>query len=406
MKIKLKKVGIIFATLIGIGSIGITIPFLASCSNSPSVPVKPNIPTEPSKPVNPNVIVDETNTFKFDITTNTLLDFTDDFIQQHWPKPNQDNGIEIIIPEQIQGYEVLHIGNISNRWFLEGAYVKKLVLNNNLKTIGYRAFAQIRFENIDLVIPDSVEYVGEQAFYFTGGIVSLKLPNNEKFTRIEKNTFMYNEIKDLIIPDSVEYIGESAFENQSGYNFTNENVSLKLSKNLKTISNRAFYNFHDSRNSTAPNKNLIIKIPNSVSYIGDNAFVTDAIVDVIFPFNTKIFFDIGAFAGTRLKKIHIQKTWTCMGAAFATESRWESISFDSNFPFDTYIRKEPDDAYPVEVACNQQSKLGKNVFGFNIEWNKNYKIPEIFRWDSRPFTNLGFSQESYSWFLYSFLPIS
>ena len=69
--------------------------------------------------------------------------------------------------------------------------MEKVFFNNALKRISIGAFFDSGLKNV--VIPDSVEYIGEKAF---GHCLKMKY---------------------VVVPDSVEYIGENAFTNGKIY---------------------------------------------------------------------------------------------------------------------------------------------------------------------------------------------
>ncbi len=142
--------------------------------------------------------------------------------------------------------------------------IKKLTFNNNVTSIGNRAFGR---NNIDgeLIIPDSVETIGENAFE-GNKIKKLTLNNNVKHISI--GAFSYNKINgELIIPDSVETIGESSFHSNR------ITGNLIIPNSVKLIGPNAF------------SKNRIehLVISNSVESIGSNAFDENRLQTVTIP---------------------------------------------------------------------------------------------------------------------------
>ena len=134
-----------------------------------------------------------------------------------------------------------------------------LTLPNSLKTIGNSAFWYCYSLKGDLIIPNSVTTIGDEAFYICSGFKgNLTLPNS--VTTIGK--FVFHKCSgftgNLTIPNSVTTIGRSAFYKCSG--FTN----LKLSENLTTISDEAF--------NGCKNLSGELIIPASVKKIGNFAF--------------------------------------------------------------------------------------------------------------------------------------
>lgn len=71
-------------------------------------------------------------------------------------------------------------------WYSHSLYIKKLVINEGVTSIGDNAFVMNDFSEVSL--PDSLISIGERAF------------------------FNCNNLKNVNIPDNVTYIGDSAFE--------------------------------------------------------------------------------------------------------------------------------------------------------------------------------------------------
>ena len=98
--------------------------------------------------------------------------------------------------------------------------------------IGKEAFSE-RHSLESVVIPDSVEVVGERAFGWCDGLNELRLGRGIK--KIEKDAFWNcSSLKTVAIPDSVEVVGRWAFQKCSGLE------ELRLGKGIKTIEEDAF----------------------------------------------------------------------------------------------------------------------------------------------------------------------
>ena len=75
--------------------------------------------------------------------------------------------------------------------------------------IGEEAFSE-KPSLKSVAIPDSVEVVGERAFFRCDGLNELRLGRGIK--KIEKDAFsMCDSLKSVVIPGSVEVVGEGAF---------------------------------------------------------------------------------------------------------------------------------------------------------------------------------------------------
>ena len=134
-----------------------------------------------------------------------------------------------------------------------------LTLPNSLKTIGNGAFWYCYSLKGDLIIPNSVTTIGDDAFYLCSGFKgNLTIPNS--VTTIGKFAFdsCSGFTGNLIIPNPVTTIGQYAFRGCSG--FTN----LKLSENLTVISDNAF--------DGCKNLSGELIIPASVKEIGNFVF--------------------------------------------------------------------------------------------------------------------------------------
>ncbi len=121
-------------------------------------------------------------------------------------------------------------------------YAKNLYLNNQLVT--------------DLVIPNSVTFIGKYAFYGYSGLTSIAIPDS--VTSIGGGAF-YNcsSLSEITIPDSVTSIGVGAFSDCSSL------TSITLPDSVTSIGDVAF---------SSCSSLTSITIPDSVTSIGDYAF--------------------------------------------------------------------------------------------------------------------------------------
>ncbi|HAX84496.1 MAG TPA: hypothetical protein DCY15_08705 [Ruminococcaceae bacterium] len=99
-----------------------------------------------------------------------------------------------------------------------------------LKYIGDRAFRSTRIKNIE--IPDTVEYIGKEAFYYCYSLSSVILPSGLK--NLGASCFYNTRKLDMIVlPEGLASIGEKCFQYTSIEEIT-------LPKNLKYISGHTF----------------------------------------------------------------------------------------------------------------------------------------------------------------------
>ena len=96
-------------------------------------------------------------------------------------------------------------------------------LPSGTKKIGKNAFQYCRIKNI--ILPDTVEDIGEEAFFF-GKVETINFPEGLK--RIGRNAFYGDYIKNIELPDSLEIIEESALQ-------VRKLDSITIPKNVKEI---------------------------------------------------------------------------------------------------------------------------------------------------------------------------
>ena len=246
----------------------------------------------------------------FNKTTQTITAYDDSV-----------GGKEATIPSEIDGVIVKHIGDNAFR----NKSITKLILPSTLVSIGKEAFQSTWIKQLS--IPDSVTEIGENAFGYNMDMETLKLPNQLKkinksvfsgcyslkeltipdsvieigddafsgnyrciklnlsanLKKIGSYAFAGNQIVDVILPDSVTEVGALAFSAADTWvmNITNVNINsqktLKLSKNMKTVSKDAFRGAYIDE----------VIIPEGVEKIEKGAFQANHLIDVKLPNSIK-----------------------------------------------------------------------------------------------------------------------
>ncbi|MBO5810402.1 MAG: leucine-rich repeat protein [Bacteroidales bacterium] len=191
----------------------------------------------------------------------------------------------LVIPSGVRTIGQAAFQNCSNLSLLE------IEEGSQLETIDHWAFTQCYSLGGDLLIPNTVTYIGDYAFYNTS-INSLNFEENSQLNSIGNYAFQYcyNLSGDLIIPATVTSVGNAAFhsctlltsiEIPASVTYIGERV-FNWDSNITSITVDEENTVYDSRNNcnaiieTSTNKlisgctNTII--PNTVTSIGVAAF--------------------------------------------------------------------------------------------------------------------------------------
>ncbi len=186
--------------------------------------------------------------------------------------------IDIVIPKTIDGKTITEIGENVFGW---GSYSRtnvNVIIPDSVTNIGDDAFCWcLGLSNV--TISNSVTNIGESAFENCSGLTSITIPNsvtnigNYAFsgcrsltsvtigngvTSIGKNVFSGCEgLTSVTIPESVTSIGDDAFSGCIAF------TDITIPNSVTSIGNYAFYHC---------NGLVYIDIPNSVTSIGEHAF--------------------------------------------------------------------------------------------------------------------------------------
>lgn len=151
-------------------------------------------------------------------------------------------------------------------------YVSNLTLNEGVEEIGKNAFASNKCTSID--IPASVKKIDDNAFFGNSSNSPLtKLTLREGLKVIGKAAFYGNSIAELNIPASVDTIYRAAFL------YSNKLEKLTFNEGLVYLGDGAFNN-SNKRNKTLTGN---IKLPSTLKYIGEEAFLGQPITGINIP---------------------------------------------------------------------------------------------------------------------------
>ena len=169
----------------------------------------------------------------------------------------------LIIPERIEGYDVVSIGD--SAFF--NSNIRGIIIPEGVKVIQNRAFKYCR--NLEQIrIPQSVTSIGEEAFQFCDSLGSISLPDS--ITSMGEGAFSYCiSMKSFTFPDGMECVPDRVLE------FNDSLTEINMHSYITDIGNFAFWH----------NKELeTVKIPPSVKTIGESALAcNDKLKEVKLP---------------------------------------------------------------------------------------------------------------------------
>ncbi|MBR4156340.1 MAG: leucine-rich repeat protein [Bacteroidales bacterium] len=304
--------------------------------------------------------------------------------------PNSVYDIDVTTIEDRAFY---YTGNNSVRTF------ENLVLPNTITHIGSEAFSTYSASyplNLkgELIIPNSVTSIGEKAFYYCRYFTSLSFEENSNLETIGDYAFagyyydQYNIIGmgftgELNIPNSVIYVGNYAFHLCNKFT----SLTFEENSNLKTIGDHAFagkYGYYDNYNMSFNNE---LKIPNSVTSIGQRAFdYCTNFTGLTFEENSNLQ-TIGdyAFAGYSsypmgfTGELKIPNSVTSIGQkAFDYCNKFTSLTFEENSKLGTIGNYAFYNCYNFTGNLNIPNSvtyIGNSAFGYCNGFTGNLNIP-------------------------------
>ena len=160
----------------------------------------------------------------------------------------------VTIPDTFGEFPVVHIADYA--FCIENSYNKNcftesdcnkvttgVILPSMLESIGHSSFGyMVRLEEI--CIPDSVTYLGVNAFYGCTHMTKLKLPKNLK--EIPFGGFENTALSEIILPETLEFIGTWAFGceywdvGSRVYHIDSDLSSITIPPSVKMIYGAAF----------------------------------------------------------------------------------------------------------------------------------------------------------------------
>lgn len=168
---------------------------------------------------------------------------------------------------------------------------------STLKTIGKQAFAHC-YELREFTIPDSVTSIGENCFDLCESLTTVNI--GKGLTEIPKQAFIEcYSLTNIDIPDTIQKIGSQAFLGCTGLK------EFGLKEGLKEIGSGAFYFSTTEYNLNDKPAITNLNIPNSVEYLGENAFANQSALTTVTIGSGLKYFGSGAFEGAPVTSLSI-----------------------------------------------------------------------------------------------------
>ncbi|MBO7475119.1 MAG: leucine-rich repeat protein [Ruminococcus sp.] len=251
-------------------------------------------------------------------------------------------GDTIFIPSEMYGKPVVKIGNHASAMYAEGiSNVRTLILEGNVKEIGYMAFSELPIENIEIgeglvtidyndfmlcknlksiKLPDSLETIGEASFKCFINLSDVQFGKGLK--TIEHGAFdSCNSLTELTLPDSLETIEFSAFGQCKNL------TEVKCGAGLKSIERGAFERCYNLKKVT---------LNEGLESIGDMAFDSCYLLEEINIPNTVKKIEIGAFYDTSIRKLVLPESIEYIDViAFEYLPKKDSDTEEVLYSFDT-----------------------------------------------------------------------
>lgn len=219
-----------------------------------------------------------------------------------------------------------NIKYIGNNAFASIYSLESFVFNDNLKVIGEHAFdysfrsynfyTESDFEFIDIVIPDSVEIIGNYAFNGCRDIKTITIGKGDTLFGYSAFRYMDN-LESVIMGDGAkQFIGSGVFEGDGKLNY------VKLGNGTKNIGSRMFSSCYNLKS---------LSLPDSIEQFDDYAF-NDCYLDSStfeFPKNLKIIGE-GALHGIELTTLSLSANVESIGESAFHNSTIKTINVDSN----------------------------------------------------------------------------
>ena len=249
--------------------------------------------------------------FTFDIPTRTITDY------------DVAGGSDVVIPSEIDGVAVLHIG--------DGAFREKALTS--------------------VIIPDSVTNISEYAFY-DNQLTSVSIPDS--VLTIGDDAFEHNQLTLVSIGNSVTSIGANAF----GINLL---TLVSIGTSVTSIGDGAF----------SGNDLTTVSIPDSVTSIGDGAFQSNQLTSVTIG-NGVTSIAAYVFQGNQITSVTIGSSVTSIGDAAFSDNQLTSVSIPDSVKSIGAFAFISNDLISVTIGAGVDINSNSTTMGTNTGFQAAY----------------------------------
>lgn len=216
-------------------------------------------------------------------------------------------------------YNVTEIGDNA---FQFNNNLTSVIFNKGLKTIGSQAFYSNK-NLASIIFNDGLTSIESEAFAYCNDsdnphLMTVDFSKNKTLTTIDYAAFASDQISSLVLPSTVESIGNSAFANNTALD------TLTLPDSLKTIGDKAFA-------SNGSLKNIVFN--NGLTSIGDNAFAYATQLSAVDFSKNNTLKTIGdiAFYSDPIESLNLPSTVTSIGMkAFGFNNALETLTLPNS----------------------------------------------------------------------------
>ena len=248
---------------------------------------------------------------------------------------------KIVIPSEINGIPVKAVNTAGVQETVEGAFVI---------ATGYPSFAQRKKAVLEqVVLPDSVAFIGHSAFRGMTNLKSVRFP--EKLRKIWNAAFYESGLEEAVLPETLTFLGADAFGGCKSLR------SVSVPGGVKRLRGYTF------RFCTALET---VTLGKGILSIGARDFEGTGLKTVKLP-KSLIRFGSYAFGASKLEKLYIPCSVTKLDSAFSNCRSLKKVVFQNRTDSLSLTHKEFTKCVKLETVKLPQSATSVEIGGRAFE---------------------------------------